>query len=141
MARGLAPRGVAVKVSGARELQRDLRRAGVDAKDLRGANRDIARWFAPTAAERAPYRTGRLSESVKGLGTATKAVITAGSAKVPYAGPIHFGWPTRPDPTRGWRGGPIVPQPFIYQALDERRDEVLDTYQAYMDQLCRRVDP
>lgn len=135
-------RPISVKVSGGRELRRDLRRAGAKSKDLTRPNRQLAKTFAPTAAGRAPVgKTGRLAASVRGLGTTTKAIIAAGSASVPYAGPIHFGWPTRPNAGRGWRGGPISPNPFIYDVIDERRDEIIAAYQAEMDRLMREVDP
>ena len=45
-------------------------------------------------------------------------MVRAGFARVPYAGPIHF----------GWRKRNIQPQPFLYEALDKRRNEVFDRY-------------
>ncbi len=130
-----------IKISGARELRRDLRRAGAKASDLSKPNRKLAQTFIPPAAGKAPYRTGRLAASVKGTGTTTKAILIAGSISVPYAGPIHYGWPSRPNPARGWRGGPISPQPFLTEVVSERYGEIVDAYQRAMDDLCREVDP
>jgi hypothetical protein len=49
---------------------------------------------------------------------------------VPYAGPIHFGWPARN----------IRPNPFIYQVLDSRRDEVLKLYERRIDEIITKYD-
>ena len=67
-----------------------------------------------------PVRTGKLAASIRAAATMTSGKVRAGSAAVPYAGPIHFGWPARR----------IKPQPFIYDAMDVRRKEVYELYAA-----------
>ena len=51
-----------------------------------------------------------------------------GGKEVPYAGPIHFGWPARR----------IKPQPFFYDAIDGRRDEIKDRYEKLAQEITRR---
>jgi len=137
----VAARSVRVEVHGAKELRRAFRKAGGDVKDFRTVHREIAQDLAASARPMAPHgKTGRLAASVKGVGTVTKALITAGSPMVPYAGPIHFGWPTRPNPGRGWRGGPIAPNPFLYAAVDRRRDEVMNAYEQHVERICAEVE-
>jgi hypothetical protein len=77
------------------------------------------------AMPRVPVRTGRLKSTMRvSASTRSGSVRAGGKRSAPYAGPIHFGWPNRPNLQRSWYGGPIEPNPFLYSALDARRDEV-----------------
>lgn len=98
-----------VKVRGAKQLRRTLKKAGVSVKDLKAINLEAAQIAAAAAVARAPvggpYRRrgrgrprapGRLKASVRPYATQRAGVIRAGSkSRVPYAGPIHWGWPAR----------------------------------------------
>ena len=90
---------------------------------------------ADTARPEIPVRSGRLTGTLRTTGTMRGGVVRMGRKAVPYAGPIHFGWPNRPAPARGWRGGPIAPNPFLYEAMDKRVGDVMDTYMAYLETL------
>jgi hypothetical protein len=140
MAGRATARPVTVKVEGAAALRRSLRAEGANATDLRDVHRTISRDLVAEIRPRVPHRSGDLAASLFGEGTTTKAIVRAGDRSVQYAGPIHFGWPTRPNPAKGWRGGPIRANPFIYDVLDERRAEVIQDYEDRMDELCRRVE-
>lgn len=118
-----------IQVHGAKELRRALTRMGADVKDLTRIHKEAAEDVARVARERAPVRSGRLRKSVKARATRTRGTVQAGGGAVVYAGPIHFGWPKRN----------IEPQPFIYDALDERRDEVIGRYEERIAELVRRV--
>lgn len=87
--------GPLVRVDGARELRRTLKAAGDDLEDLRKVNATIARYVSLRAAAMAPRRSGRLAGSVRGSNAKTSATVRVGGASVPYAGPIHWGWPRR----------------------------------------------
>lgn len=126
----MAGKGPAVEVTGAKELRRALTRMGDDLADLTELHRDIAEAVASTARQRAPRRSGNLAASVKGKGYKTRALVTAGSRSILYAGPIHFGWPARN----------IEPQPFLYDALDSRKREVVAKYEDRVGDLVKRVD-
>ena len=117
-----------VKIEGAKELRRRLSVLDAGFDDLKQLHEDLAQMVADTAANRAPVRTGNLRDTIRASGTKTAGRVRAGFKRVPYAGPVHFGWNTRPDSSKGWRGGPIAPNPFLYDALDERRGEVLNAY-------------
>jgi hypothetical protein len=120
---------VDVDIYGLRELRSALRdvEGGVDS--LKEAHKEAAQIVAVSAAARAPRRTGRLAASLRGTGQQRKGVIRAGSAAVPYAGPIHFGWPRRN----------IRPQPFIYDALDDRQAAVVAAYERNISELIRKA--
>lgn len=80
------------------------------------------------ALSRVPVRSGRLQRSVRAAGQVKFGVVRAGFKSVPYAGPIHFGWPIRN----------IRPQPFLYDAKDARRDEVVDIFDKRLAALIRK---
>lgn len=117
-----------IRLEGMREFRSALRGMGDDLGDLKGVHADAAEIVAMRAAVIAPRRSGLLADSLRSSGTQTGGKVRAGSASmVPYAGPIHFGWPARG----------IRPQPFIYDAMDDRRSQVLDVYEDRVDALAR----
>lgn len=135
-----------VKVTGAKELRKAIRQVedaaakkGMQA-DLKGAYRTAARAVEVQAKMEAPRRSGRLAGSIKAKGTTTGASIVAGGLKaVPYAGPIHYGWPSRPNRSKGWRGGPIAANPFLtraaYGSIDIVKDVLADELQRVLDKV------
>jgi hypothetical protein len=96
--------GPVVQVVGARQLRATMKRAGDDLGDLVDVHGEISRLVV--ASTRAPRRSGRLAGTVRGSGTKTVATVRAGRSSVPYAGPIHYGWPARH----------IAPSPFLTDA-------------------------
>lgn len=91
MARG----GDGLRIEGLNAVIRDLQAIGLEVDDLKDAFSEIARFGAIEAARFAPKLTGRLASDVRGNRAKSKAVITAGRASVPYAGPINYGWAAR----------------------------------------------
>jgi len=84
-----------IRIEGLDELARTMRKAGVDISELKDAHTRAASIVADYAAGIAPRRSGRLAGSIRPAKQAKRARIMAGSAAVPYAGPIHWGWPAR----------------------------------------------
>ena len=117
-----------VEVEGMRQLRRRLSVLDDKIEDLKGLHRDLAEMVMDRAVALAPVRTGRLKQTIRASGTKTAGRVRAGYKRVPYAGPVHFGWPTRPNDARGWDGGPIQPNPFLYDALDQRHNQVFEAY-------------
>lgn len=121
--------GRQVSVEGARELRKALKTVGDEAKaGLKETNLEVAEIVARAAVTKVPAQSGALRETIRAAGAQTRASVKAGFKRVPYAGPIHFGWPDRG----------IAPQTFLYDALDSRRGEVLDAYQSGMGDLLRK---
>ena len=83
------------KVEGLNQVVRALQQMGVEVDDLKDAFAKIADQAAQVAASNAPRLTGRLAADIRGNRAKSKAVVTAGRASVPYAGPINYGWPKR----------------------------------------------
>lgn len=127
MAAGRRP---AIEVEGAKELRAAMRRMDGRLDDLKDVHRAAGEIVASAARAIVPRRSGRLGETIRVDRRASGASVLAGRSRVPYAGPIHFGWPRRN----------IEPQPFLYDALDSRRDEVAAKYAAAVGVLVRKLD-
>lgn len=107
-------------VSGLDEVVKRLNKVTPAAKKaVKAANKQAAAGVAKEAKARAPVLTGRLAKTIKPYGTTSASGVQVGGSKIRYAGPIHFGWA---------RHG-IEPNPFLYDALDVRRDEVFEAYE------------
>jgi hypothetical protein len=118
-----------VVVEGARELRATLRKAGDDLGDLRDVHATVSRYVALCSAAIAPRRSGRLAGNVRGSSLKTSAVVRAGGAAVPYAGPIHWGWPARS----------IVAQPFMVDAAHITEPTWSRWYLAKVEQIVERI--
>jgi len=97
--------------------------------ELKHLHKEVASIVADEAEQRVPVQSGRLKGSIRPLGSQKQGRVAAGKKSVPYAGPIHFGWPRRN----------ITPQPFLTDALDRRKNEVLDTWLDLQEQLIDKV--
>lgn len=127
-----------IYVKGATEVARALKENTPELlKELKAENKALAQLVAATALGYVPARSGALAKSIRAGVTQKTGVVRAGGKDVPYAGPIHFGWFARKPPAQG---GPIMPQPFLYDALDERRDEVLARYTEAVTRVTTRFN-
>lgn len=86
---------ITVEVEGLRGLVRDLTDAGVEVDDLKDVFAAVAAEAAATALDFTPKKSGALRASIRGNRAKDRAVVTFGKARVPYAGPIFYGWPKR----------------------------------------------
>lgn len=122
-----------VRIDGLNDVLRDLRRLKErdTLKAIRQANLDAAKLVAEQGKIEAPRRSGRLAASVGARATQKSGSVKAGSpSRVPYAGPIHFGWFRRH----------IRPNPFLYRAVDKRIGEVFAAYTKQLDQAIERFN-
>lgn len=118
-----------LEIDGLREVLRDIRRLGDDARDdMKETHRKAGEIIVEGAKRFVPVRTGALLQSMRSAPTTRQGRVRVGNASAPYAGPIHFGWPARR----------IQPQPFIYDALDGRRQEVFQLYGDRIGELITR---
>lgn len=118
-----------VRVEGARRLRSTLRKAGQDLGDLKTAHTAAAGIVTPAARGRAPRRTGRLAGDVRGSGTTTAATIRVGRASVPYAQPVHWGWPRRG----------IAANPFVTEAAQATEPTWVQAYESAVSRILDRV--
>lgn len=87
--------GGGARIEGLTRAVRDLERLGLDVGDLKDAFAGIARLGARLASGFAPRRSGALAGNVRGNRAKSRATVSAGGARVPYAGVINYGWKAR----------------------------------------------
>lgn len=120
---------VGIRVEGAAQLRRTAKAAGVDLGDLREAHTAAGAIAGGRARQIAPKVSGRLAHNVRWSGTKTGAVIRAGGASVPYAGPIHWGWPRRH----------IGAQPFISDAAVATEPQWSAVYEQAVERILGHI--
>lgn len=119
-----------MRVDGARALRRQMKAAGRDMGDLKDAHARVARLVEGDARPRVPRgETGALVGSLRSSGTTTGAVVRAGYARVPYANPIHWGWPSRN----------IEPHPFASTAAKKTEPRWVLLYKKAVDQILSGI--
>jgi hypothetical protein len=140
-------RQVAVKVEGLSQTRKALKNLSDDLKLAKGefkdANKQVAEVVIGEAKRYVPVLSGALAASLRDASTVKSARVRAGGALsqnvqeivsgrggVEYAGPIHFGWPKKR----------IRPNPFIYDAIDRRRNEVAQKYADRLSEIRFRYD-
>jgi hypothetical protein len=113
----MAKQGVYVK--GLRETIRTLEKLGVDLNELKDVMANVSSTAAEIMQGFVPVQSGKLRASVRGNRAKGKAVVTVGRARVPYAGPINYGWASRN----------IAPANFVKktdEVMDDKALEMLD---------------
>lgn len=122
----MAVQQTTVTIDGLNQLRRAFKTLSANAtEDFKAAGYASATIVADEAKSLVPVVSGRLRDSIRAAMVQSGGKVRAGVKAVPYAGPIHFGWGRRN----------ITPQPFLYQAIDRRHGEVLDTYLAHLERI------
>lgn len=120
-----------IQIEGLKELRRNLSRLGDNARDdLKATHLEAAQLVERSARPYVPRLTGRLAGSLRSTGTITGGRVKVGFKRIPYAGPIHFGWPQRG----------IRPRPFIYDALGRETKDIISLYDDRVDELIKKYD-
>jgi len=112
-------KGGYIKTQGIAKLNRAMLAAGTDAEDNRELMFKLGSIVAEEAKQLAPKRSGTLAGAIRAGRGKTKAVVRAGFRSVPYAPVIHYGWADRG----------IEAQPYLLQALANKRDEVIREFE------------
>lgn len=118
-----------VEIDGAQQLRKTLRAAGDDLGDLKAANQQAADIAAHAARSRAPRLTGQLAGDIRASGTKTAGTIRAGRKRIPYAGPLHWGWPARG----------IEARPYITEGAQQTESIWVPLYKELMDEALKKV--
>lgn len=124
----------AVRITGHKETRKKIRGIldEMDQQAARGElkvmNQEAAEIVKNRAVALVPVRSGKLRDTIRAAGAQKSGRVRAGFKRVPYAGPIHFGWAARN----------IQPNQFLYDSLDQRRYEVLQHYDQQLDALIKK---
>lgn len=117
-----------VRIVGLKEAIRDLERAGVELSDLKAAFKRIGQNVADDAKTNVNSQSGRLAASIRPSNTKNKAVVRAGSARVPYAGVIEYG---------GYNN--IGEQMNLNDAVEDNQQSSVDELEAELEAMVRRL--
>lgn len=119
-----------VQIEGGRELRRTMKQAGEDMQQMKDAHAAAARIAAAAARGKTPVgETGNLAASVRSSGTTTAGILRAGKASVPYAGPIHWGWPSRN----------ITAQPFLADGASSTEPVWVEAYAQAVNRILAKI--
>lgn len=119
-----------VRIEGLQRLVTTMRKAGEDLSDLKAANARAADIVIAAAESLAPRRSGKLASSLRSSKVPGRARILAGRASVPYAMPIHWGWPARN----------IEPNPFVSMAAQQTESEWLPAYLEDVEKALSQIE-
>jgi hypothetical protein len=108
----------AITVEGIKQVTDSLKKLNKDLESNIELNKELSTTLSQKASAMAPVLTGALASSVKGNPSAEKAQILAGSAAVPYAGVIEYGWPDRN----------IDAQPYLNPAVYDNLGYIIEKY-------------
>lgn len=126
---------VRVRVSGLRDVVRNMSKAGVSAEDIKEVMESAGEIVARRASWLAPNRTGALRNNLRVGKAKTKASIKVGSARVPYARFVYFG---RYNQAKG--GLYQKANPFIYDALNATRTQVFNKIDTGIVDILKKYD-
>ena len=123
-----------VHITGGRETRKQFEELGEAAVDeLKAVNLEGAEIVSEAALALVPVMSGTLYNTIRAAATKTRGSVRAGfKSRAPYAGRIHFGDPG------GRTGKRIRPNPFLYNAMDKRRDEVAIAYEDHIKKLKKK---
>lgn len=118
-----------VEVRGVKELRKTMKQAGEDLSDLKDVNQAVGNLVVGIAQGMAPSVSGALAGSIRASRAAGGVSVKAGSAGIPYAGPIHWGWPRRN----------IKESLFLTNAAAQTEEQWVALYWEGVDKIIDRV--
>jgi hypothetical protein len=122
-------KNIAIEIEGLHKMRRALIKLDDAARqDFKQAGYQAAEIVVDEAKRLVPVRSGRLGKTIRAHKVVSGAKVSAGRTTVPYAGPIHFGWARRN----------IRPNPFLYDAADNRVNDVMNEYFDQMYEIWNR---
>ena len=108
-----------ISIQGVKEVTDSLNKLARDLESNIELNKELSTTLSQKASALAPRLTGALASSVQGNPSAEKAQILAGSAAVPYAGVIEYGWPKKN----------IQAQPYLTTTVNNNLGYIVAKYQ------------
>jgi len=120
----------AITIQGIKEVTDSLKKLGKDLESNIELNKELSTTLAQKASALAPRLTGALASSVVGNPSAEKAQILAGSAAVPYAGVIEYGWPAKNKQAR----------PYLTPAVNNNMGYIIEKYNDSIKKAIQKYD-
>ena len=119
-----------ISIQGVKEVTDSLNQMARNLESNIELNKELSMTLSQKASALAPKLTGALASSVVGNPSAEKAQILAGSAAVPYAGVIEYGWPDRN----------IDAQPYLNPAVNDNMGYIIEKYNDSIQKAIKQYD-
>ena len=119
-----------ISIQGVKEVTDSLSKLGRDLESNLELNKELSTTLSQKASALAPRLTGALASSVVGNPSSEKAQILAGSAAVPYAGVIEYGWPDKN----------IQAQPYLRPAVYNNIGFIVEKYNDSIKSNIKKYD-
>lgn len=107
-----------------------MKKAGEDLADLKDVHQRAGQLVVDVARGMAPTQSGALAGTIRASRLAGGVAVKVGSARVAYANPIHWGWPSRN----------IEANPFLSNAAIESEAQWTELYYEGLEQIISRVE-
>lgn len=116
-----------MRVDGLAKAVRQLKAVGLEVDDLKDAFAKIATEATDAVLKYTPRgKTSKLAATIRGNRAQSKAVVRAGRARVPYAGPVNYGWPSRGiAPAQFMQKGDKEMQPIAVRRLEQEIEKAI----------------
>jgi hypothetical protein len=131
----MAVTGNRIVADGIREVSKKLTLLASDDKSINEANYRAATILLQASKPMVPRRSGKLASTLKAGKARNYASVRAGSARVPYAAPIHFGWFYDRE---YFIAKNIAPNPFFYRALGLVYEDIIAKYNEDMEAIIKK---
>jgi phage gpG-like protein len=119
-----------ISIQGVKEVTDSLKRMARDLESNLDLNKELSTTLSQKASAMAPRLTGALASSVAGNPSAEKAQILAGSAAVPYAGVIEYGWPAKNREAK----------PYLNPAVNDNMGYIIEKYNDSIQKAIKQYD-
>ena len=123
-----------VVIEGDDRIRREMEKIVDGVEDLREVGGGAARFIAERAYTQVPVASGALKNDIRTFASKRNAGVRVGRKRLPYAGPV-IGGHGAPGATRPQGGYMAPPNPFLFDAADERVGEVVATYERFIEAL------
>jgi len=122
-----------IEVVGLRELVKDIKAAGDKQleDELKDAHKASAEVVAVAARPMIPRQSGLLAGTLRTAASLRGGRVALGKKKVPYANPIHWGWPSRG----------IEARPFLLDAFQANQPQALEAFETRVERLVDHIGP
>jgi hypothetical protein len=119
-----------ITITGVKEVTDTLNKLGRDLESNIELNKELSTTLSQKASALAPRLTGALASSVQGNPSAEKAQILAGSAAVPYAGVIEYGWPAKNKEAK----------PYLRPAVNNNMGYIIEKYNESIQKAIKKYN-
>lgn len=123
-----------LKVEGAARLRRTFRKAGVDMRELKEANRRAARIVLTAATATAPVgpeEGGHIKTTGRVGATNSVGSVRFGGKAKPYGPPVHYGW---------HKGGIHYGNPWVTDAAQATESTWIQVYYRDLERVLSKIE-